>query len=398
MVRPLLLLLCAGALTACGEADLTRYAVLPHGFEQQWKLLPHRLSLLELRLGQDSGVAGWRFTAQNNGGPFGAIDTSSARVNYALVTGSAFRVHQGALKVYIPPGQDGQTHNVSINQQDLELDNDWEAAPILRGYRLSTSDYASPPPWAGTYDPGSGFTSTGFGVRVHDLQRAGGQVSFSVSVTNRLAPCDRDDPLKKDDMNGAIPKAGSWITVFYSVVSLPRGQATSGRLQYFLNYPQFASNGVHMEQPAAALRTLTLRGQPGLASAVVALQGFDLLSNHPQQKDPSCTIRQKPGCAGAGRYIRTIRARADLRTYDAIKGEGEVVLDMMYNNDSPDGFKAMEAGSMCVRAEAEVLLLQLSGATVEPGLRVQVEELKSGDRADQAVGVCAQMPANIICP
>jgi hypothetical protein len=186
--------------------------------------------------------------------------------------------------------------------------------------------------------------------------------------------------------------------VDYSVIYLPAGQATSGSASYFLNYSEFAKDGKHVTAPAESARTLKLQGKPGPAVAIAALQGFDLLSNDAKDKDPACAVKAAAKVKGAGRYIRTIRARAKLASYDAASGAGKVVLDLMFSNDAPDGFKAMEAGSMCVRARGDAVLLQLDGVTVLRDRQVKLSGLKGGERKEKRLDVCAALPAGIGCP
>jgi hypothetical protein len=393
----ILLALAAAWAPGCSEPSPPCLALVPGGFEQQWKSLPHRLSLLELSVMPPAESDDWQLVAQNDGGTFGGIDRTSSRVNFGLAVGRSFRIVHGSIKVEIPASQSVRTAAASLTDDDLALDTTWEATPFLRGFRLSTDDYTAPPPWSQRYNPAFGFTSTGFGVRVHDTERGPGKVTFSVSVTHRLAPCDRSDPTKQDDMNGVIPLAASWITVYYSVISTPVGHATAGKLRTYVNYPQFAKDGSHVSVPGMSERTMTITGSRGPAGALVALQGFDLRSNDPNRKDPTCVITQKPECQGPGRYIRTIRARADLRSYDPNSGAGQVALDMRFDNDAPDGFKAFETGSMCVEATGEVVLLQFEDATILGGMQGELQEVKSNQRKAAPLGVCDQLPPDAPC-
>ena len=396
---------CAGALlllAALGcsddEVDPPGYALLVSGMEQQWKLLPHRLSLSEVRLTPPSGTSGWVLTHQNNGGPFGTIDSSTATVDHALLHGTGLRVVHGSVKLQIPAGKSQHQQKVTRPEGDLQLGDDLVAVPVLRGFRFSSNEYATAPSWAGSYDPAKGFTSTGFGMRLSGAARAGGVTSFTVTAISALAACDRYDAANKDDMNGVISQASSWLTVDYSVIYLPAARVTTGSLSYFLNYSQYAKDGVHMTGPTEAQRTLTLEGQPGAAAAVAALQGFDMVSNDAKDKDPACVVNKAAKVKGPGRYIRTIRARAKLASYDATAGSGKVVLDLLLSNDAPDGFKAMEAGSMCVRARGEAVLLQLDGVTVLKDQRASLAGLKGGERKQQALDICKLLPAEIACP
>ena len=396
-------LMCAGLLlVAVGCSDdreaTTTYALLVSGLEQQWKLLPHRLSRSEARLTPPAGGAGWVMSAQNDGGPFGTIDESAATLDYALLHGAGLKVTHGSVKVQIPAGKSQQQQQVTLTEADPP-DAALVAVPLLRGFKYSSNDYATAPSWAASrYDPVKGFTSAGFGMAVGQATRAGGETSFAVTVTSRLAPCDRHDASIKDDMNGVIPLASSWITVDYSVIYLPAGQATAGSASYFLSYSEFAKDGKHVTAPAESARTLTLKGKPGPAAALAALQSFDMLSNDAKDKDPACAVKAAAKVKGAGRYIRTIRARAKLASYDAASGAGKVVLDLMFSNDAPDGFKAMEAGTMCVRAGAAAVLLQLDGVTVLGDRQVKLSGLKGGERKEKKLDVCAALPAGMPCP
>ena len=390
------------AAVACSDPEeepgTPRYALLVNGLEQQWKLLPHRLSQSEVRLTPPVGAAGWVMSAQNDGGPFGVIDSSSARLDYTLLHGQGFHVVHGSLKLQIPAGKSQHTQQVSLPETDPQLSEGVVPVPVLRGFAYSSNDYTSAPSWASRYDPARGFTSAGFGMRVHDATRAGGATTFSVTAVSRLAACDRADAANKDDMNGVIPLASSWITVDYSVIYLPPGRVTAGSLSYFLNYSEYAKDGSHMSQPVEAKRTLTLTGQAGPAAALAALQGFDLLSNNAKDKDPACVVKNAAKVSGPGRYIRTIRARARLTSYDAASGAGKVVLELLLSNDAPDGFKAMEAGSMCVRARGEAVLLQLDQARVLRDRGATLEGLKGGERKQQALDFCKLLPAEVLCP
>ena len=388
------------ALLGCSDEEESSpsYALLVNGMEQQWKLLPHRLSLSELRLTPPAGAAGWVLSAQNNGGPFGTIDESSATVDHALLYGDGIKVVHGSVKLQIAAGKSSQEQQVTRSEDGLQLDDDMVAVPLLRGFRFSSNDYAAVPTWASRYDPANGFTSTGLGMRLSGASRAAGVTSFRVTAVSRLAACDRDDASNKDDMNGVVPLASSWLTVDYSVIYLPAGRVTAGSLSFFLNYSQYAKDGVHMTGPTEAQRTLTLKGQPGPAAAVAALQGFDLLSNDAKEKDPACVVNKAAKVSGPGRYVRTVRARARLKSYAAATGSGQVVLDLLLSNDAPDGFKAMEAGSMCVRARGEAVLLQLDRATALRDQQARLAGLKGGERKEQALDFCKLLPAEIACP
>lgn len=380
--RPMALALLLLVLPACGEQQPSGAVVLTHGLEQQWKLLPHRHSRVELRLLPPAAGLSWRVASRNDGGAFGLIDSATSRLHHTLLTGHGFAAVHGELTVRIPAGKTTQTRAVSLPDAPLALeDAGWEAVPLLRGFELSSNSYTSPPAWSDRYDPAQGFTSAGLGVQLGGAARTAGSVTFNVTVANRPSPCDRHDASKKDDMNGVIPLADTWITVHYTVLALPRGRATAGELTTFVNYPTFASDGKHVSIPLLAQRTITIQGRPGQPGALAALQGFDLLSNDAQKKDPACPVKQAPTCKGPGRYIRSLAARAELLSHDRSSGQARVAFHLRLDNDAPDGFKAFEAGTMCVRATGRAVLIQPGGeATVHGPLTTEVSGLQSGVR------------------
>ena len=365
--------------TGCGDEDPPAMgtAVIPAGLEQQWKLLPHRLSRLEIQL----LAAPYRLATQNDGGPFGAVDRTTARLDHQTLTAPGLTVTHGEVKLEIPAGKTGASKQISV-----PLSGDGAAAPLLRGLLLSTNDYASPPAWKDRYDPAQGFTSAGLAVRLQQVNKAASALTFTVAVENRQAPCDRDDASKKDDMNGVIPMASSWITVAYSVVQIPGGAATSGTHSYAIKYPEFGVAAGAVSVPSLASRSFQMGGQPGLAHAVVGLQGFRFISNDSANPVAGCTDKRKTGTKGPGRYIRTLRARAVLTSLDSATGKAQVELDLMLANKAAATMGGVETGSMCVKAEADVTLLQLPASAALGGVRkTELKEIKSGERQTLAI-------------
>lgn len=346
-------------------------AVIAAGLEQQWKLLPHRLSRLEVRM----LVAPYRLASQNDGGPFGALDKTTGRLDHQTLTAPGLTVTHGEVKLEISAGKTGTSKQVSV-----PLSGDGAAAPLLRGLLLSTNDYASPPTWKDRYDPAQGFTSAGLAVRLQQIKKAAGALTFTVAVENHQAPCDRDDASIKDDMNGVIPLARSWITVAYSVVQIPGGAAISGTHSYAIKYPDFGAAAGAVSVPSLAARSFQMGGQPGLAHAAVALQGFRFISNDSANPMAGCTDLRKAGTKGPGRYIRTLRARAKLTSHDSTTGKVQVELDLMLANKAAATMGGVETGSMCVKAEADVALLQLPAGATLGGARVtELKEIMSGE-------------------
>ncbi len=389
----LLLLLCA-----CGEDDaaMPDYAVVPSGLEEQWKLLPHRFSHLDLRLLPAAGAKGWRLTVRNDGGPWGAIDNTSFRLDYRVASAVGLSMKHGEVKIRIPAGASSASQKVTVTGPPAAA----SSAPVLRGLLLSTYDYAAPPPCKDSYDPAHGFTSSGLGVRLRNASFSGGVATFTAEVNNSLSPCDRFDASKKDDMNGAMKKADTWITVAYSVLFLPAGSTvTPGSGQHSLSYAEYGVAAPAVKQPALAERTVTIKGKPGASQALVGLQGFDFISNSSSKLVAGCTVKQLADCKGTGRYIRTVRARASLGSMDKTTGEAKVELDLMFANKTSSGMGAIEKGSMCVQASGDVVLIQLpDGARVSAGKKAELKEIKSGVQGEAAVDVCGVLPGGVDCP
>ena len=249
-------------------------------------------------------------------------------------------------------------------------------------------------------DPAHGFTSSGLGVRLRNASFSGGVATFTAEVNNSLSPCDRFDASKKDDMNGAMKKADTWITVAYSVLFLPAGSTvTPGSGQHSLSYAEYGVAAPAVKQPALAERTVTIKGKPGASQALVGLQGFDFISNSSSKLVAGCTVKQLADCKGTGRYIRTVRARASLGSMDKTTGEAKVELDLIFANKTSSGMGAIEKGSMCVQASGDVVLIQLpDGARVSAGKKAELKEIKSGVQGEAAVDVCGVLPGGVDCP
>ncbi len=389
------LLLCA---LACGEEDaaLQGFVVAPAGLEEQWKLLPHRLSYLDLRLRSPGGGKGWRLSARNDGGPWGAIDSTSFRMDYRVATAPALKAINGEAALEIPAGAESASQAVSVPVPPGSM----TAVPLLRGLLLNTNGYVTPPDWKTSYDPAHGFTSAGLAVRLTDVVMQGGNLGFKVAVRNKFAPCDRHDASKKDDMNGAMKKAKVWITVAYTVLFLPPGAlATTGSQTHHISYADYGASAPAVKQPSLAERTLKLKGTAGLSRAMVGLRGFDFTSNDDTKPVAGCAVKAKAECKGTGRYIRTLRARAALASMDSASGEAQVTLDLMFANKAADSMGSVETGTMCVQATGDVALIQLpDDAWISPERKAEVSELKSGDQVEQEINMCQGLPANVVCP
>lgn len=371
------------------------YGVVVSGIESDWQFIPHRLSEMKATLLPPAAEKGWKMVAQDAGGSFGAVDKPFIAIDYSAFSGAGWHVIHGEKEIEIAEGTSSKT--VSVEAAGSAASE--KAVMILRGFYLSTDKYETPPSWFDSYDPALGYTSAGFGIRLHDLVDTADSVKFSITANNRLAPCDRDDATKGDDMNGSIPKAKTWVTVLYSVFYFQDAVYTAGKKEYFVNYEDYKVNGVQTTQPSAADRKLTIKGTAGLSVGFVGLQGFDFISNSETDKDPTCTIKAADECKGAGRYIRTMRARAKDLAYDKTKGEGVVDVDLLFVNEAVDGFNQFEKGGMCVKAIAEVVLIQFNEGSVVETKRVETNDGFDSDEVnDVDLELCARLPSDLSCP
>jgi|GEM_PF-5186513 hypothetical protein len=390
-----------GACSSDGEDPpaTPTYGVIASGIESDWKLIPHRFSELKAMLVPPAGEKGWEMVAQDAGGSFGAIDKPFIAVDYSAFSATGWRVQHGEKLVEIPAGSSSKTVAVEVTGAVAPQTSDEKAVMVLRGFYLSTNQYDTPPTWVDSYDPALGYTSAGFGIRLHDIQESTDSVKFSATVNNRLAPCDRDDATKGDDMNGAIPNAKTWVTVFYSVYTFKDAVYTAGHKEYFVNYEDYSLDGEQTSRPSDAERKLTIKGQAGLPVGFVGLQGFDFISNSATDKDPGCEIKAADECEGTGRYIRTMRARAKDLSYDQTKGEGVVDVDLLFVNEAVDGFNQFEKGGMCVNAQADVVLIQFKDGALLESKRAETAEGFDSDEVEEVpLDLCGRVPTEVSCP
>lgn len=373
-------------ISGCSEPETT--TLVAESLALRWKLVPHRLSDSVVVLSAPGSTGGWALAAREQGGSFGAVDRVLADVRYRAVAGSALTVLHGSATVTIPAGEHTATRTV---EHELPAGaSEGPVAVILRGFELSSDRYEKKPAWLDRYDPSNGYTSAGLGMRVHDARLSGRQLELQVSATAKLAPCDRADATKRDDMNGTVELASTWITVHYTAIVVPGGSVTRGQVDYFLDYPDFRKNGVAMKPAAGAQRAVTLEGEPGLAHALIGMSSFDFVANDPKSKSAACTIRASAECKGRGRYIRTIRWGAELSSYDPKSGRARAEADLLFSNSARDGVKQFEAGSMCARARGDVVLIQLGDdAEVSAPRTLTTPELKNGADDREAIDICA---------
>jgi hypothetical protein len=359
--------------TASGGVETA--VVVTTGLQMNWEVLPHRPSRFEATAEPLGSSSDFKVTFQNDGGSFGSIDSPVGELEYQRVRSADLRAVFGSREIEIDAGQTSASAQVVVEgARSGEM-----ALAVLRGFRLSSDEYGTPPSFSAVYDPALGWTTQGFGVVLELGEATSSATTLTLTVTNRWAACDRGDPTKQDDMNGTVAQAKAWLRVDYTVLFLREGRTTRSEKSYFVSYSSYGVKGMHATVPAAAERKAVIKGDPGSGVGFLAITGFDFLSNDPLEKDPNCEIKAKPECVGPGRYLRTMRGRLGSPVVDSTTGEGTADVDLFFSNDSPDDSKPLEEGSMCVRARMNLVLVQLPTGVVGEVRTVKTDtKFKSG--------------------
>lgn len=347
----------------CGDnAGAPPAVVVTTELTNRWDLLPHRLSRLELTT---TGV-GDELTAvgQNDGGTFGAVDRAVMRQAFTVHRSDALAAVPLSVELELAPTGGTDPEAFVVTGQARGTAGALAAAgariAVLRGYRISTDEYAEPPPFQSDpelpYDPADGFTTQGVGLTLGEPTLDGGELVVPVSARVSLGPSDRGD------MNAAIPQARVWVRVDLLVLGAPgvASEATRGSVAYTLSTATYGQDTVHPHADDAA-QLVTLDGAPGLAGGVVGLSGFELWINAPGRFDPACVVVQDEinswgeMISGPGRYVTELSTRLWDVGYDAAAGRAEARVDLYVSNRST----VYEEGNLCVGASADVSLLQL---------------------------------------
>lgn len=351
---------------ACAEPDPPPPVpvVVTHDLTTRWEVLSHRISRLELTFEADADGLGGTLVGENAGGPFGAIDTAVVREAFALYASPTLRALPLSVEVAIPAaGSTSPEAFIATGTARAPIGALADADTLvawIRGYRVSTDEYATPPPFATDpvlpYAPSEGFTSQGLGIQLGPPEREGAEVVVQVRVRNSLGPSDRGD------MNAAIPQATSWVRVDLLVVGAARPAATVTRaeLAYTLSTPTYGMGTVQAHATDSA-QALTIDGTPGVASGLVGWSGFDLWINAPEHIDPGCAVVQDAVNAwgepisGPGRYVTELSTRLADARYDALTGRATMRADLFASTTST----GPEIGNLCLGARGEVTLLQV---------------------------------------
>lgn len=355
----------------------------------RWEQLSHRLSLLELAFAADPDELGGTVRGQNEGGPFGAIDTAFARYAWTTHAGRSLRSGVASVEVEIPAtgATDPEAFAASgeARLDGAQLDGAGALVAWIRGYRISTDEYVDAPSFA--YDPADGFTTQGVAILLGDPARDGGDVVVPVSVRNSLGPSDRAD------MNAAIPEASSWLRVDVVVVGAvgTPSAVSSAEVAYTLGAPDYGQ-GTVVPHAADDLQAVEVQGVPGLASGILGLKSFEIWLNAPGQIDSGCVVVQDPlnyqgePVSGPGRYLTELSMRLwDVR-YLQPEGRAEARVDVYFSNSST----LKEVGNVCLGLKGSVSLLQVDEAIDSRQIPPREWELAPGGPSEQAVRFAGQ--------
>jgi hypothetical protein len=335
----------------------------------RWARLPHRWSRLEIASRVDA--AALTLTGQNDGGPWGRIDSAtniqgfveySAPGLLAVATSTTLSIGPVGVARAGEPAAYTATGKVRLPASVFEGATGLTA--WISGFRLSTDEYAKPPPFStageAPYAPGQGYTTQGLGIALGTPTIEDDSVVVPVTVRNSLGLSDRVD------MNAAIPQATTWVRVDVQVVGFVgpgRASVTRGTATYTLNNPTYGRGTAHVRATGAQQRVV-LTGQPTRtpdAGALFGLSAFDVWVNAPGYSDPACKVIHSAsagameGVAGPGRYVTELSARLHSTAFEAATGRGEASLDLFFSNRS--AFR--EEGNLCLAMRGEVAMLQV---------------------------------------
>ena len=166
------------------------------GWNHQWGLLSHRVSLVRVRAGNDgsaeSGILGGDWSTGESWS-----DDVNVRIHQQAVQAPDLVVTTGEVSFTVGP--DGEA---SAPIPDAVGD-----FVVLQGFEIDTDVPLADSPDADVpdYDPALGFTSRGFGMAIGE-----GDGGWEATATVRWGPRDRAD------MNAAIPLAQTAVTIYWA--------------------------------------------------------------------------------------------------------------------------------------------------------------------------------------
>jgi len=194
---PFLALACSGK-SDTAEPDGDTHTIWA-GWNHQWGLLSHRVSLIRVKAGEDgsaeSGILGGDWSTGESWS-----DDVNTRIHQQAVTADGLEVTTGEVSITVGP--DGEA---SVPVPDAVGD-----LVVLQGFEIDTDLplIVDPGTDAPDYDPRLGFTSRGFGMALSE-----GESGWQATATVRWGPRDRAD------MNAAIPLAQTAVTIYWAAIT-----------------------------------------------------------------------------------------------------------------------------------------------------------------------------------
>lgn len=316
-------------LVACTPAKPVHALVLT-GWDYEWELLSHRVSLLRVELNQDAtvdlGLIGGSFTTGEEG-----TDTPDYRLGWADigVPGASFTT--ASADWVIGPAAEGTT---TLTAKAPGECGD-QVAAFLNGFAIDT-DVAQSADYPTDYDPALGYTSNGFGFALGEPALADGELAVDVTASVRWAPQDRED------MNAAIPYAQTGVTADVLFVCFS-GDLAAGSASGSTDYPW---EPPYTEQ-APMTGALDLAGSK--PDGVVGATGFDL----------DAAFTNNDGTA-AGDYLRGFGV--ELAGADDGAGSWTGTTTAEITNSS-----AIEYGDLLASFTADYARVGVKGATTTTG-------------------------------
>lgn len=315
-------------LLACAPADPTEAIVLS-GWHYEWETLSHRVSRLRAVVEPDAslslGLVGGDYST---GETF--VDVPHYRMRFQRVRTpyADFLQAEGSFEVGPEPEA-----SLTLTLDAAGLDERRGLVALLQGWDLDT-DIPQAADYPADYDPGYGYTSAGFGVRLGEPTRVGDEVQVPVTARVRWAPQDRDD------MNAAIPHARTALTLRVLLVAYD-GTLDATTVRGGADYPYTPP---YTDQPPMGGSFAFDGGRP---EGFLGWTGFDLLGEAVGDDED-----------GQGDYLRAFGAEAVPSADDARRLEGAVTATL-----STSSF--IEFTQLSASFEADLVRIGLKEAEVE---------------------------------
>jgi hypothetical protein len=330
-------------------SDACPRGIVTAGMGLRWQRVNHRMSLW--RMAPFTGTCPQVvpddafLSAAYVGGPWStgqtATDTPTASYRYWSVDAPGMvGFAQKSVTITIDAPDDSATADAAIDLAETDMEGFDDYAILLAGLELTTDVPQVDPAYPVNYDPQHGYTSRGIGAGVMWLDVSGGVARFSAWA--RFAHGEADRP----PMNQAIPRARTQATVHALLVGVNRGAITETAHGYFLEYddPRLLLAPDYDHAPAA-LRALTIDGEPGFDVAFAGLTAFDF---------------DLFGSVEKGDYIREFSVDVKLTGYDAETGIAQFDVDGFASNIGLLTYERMENDF-----SADVALIQVPAGTAQ---------------------------------